>query len=150
MADTGEGSKKGRPDKKREEPGKRKGKPGKKAPKAKASKRRRISNGRRRANMIFAIAHPLRRCIMRLFDERGEPLNPIRIAAMLDLPTSLIAYHVTVLRRLGALEPVADQQARDAVEHSYDSTIENDPPVEALLEETRDVDEEDMEERRSS
>lgn len=139
MADAGDEQRKG-------EPGKKKGKPGKKARKAKASKRRTVSDSRRRANMIYAIAHPLRRCVLRQFNESEEPLSPVQVGRMLNLPTGLVAYHVTVLKRLGALEPVVEQQVRGAIEHFYDSTIEDDPPIETLLEETKDVDEEDLKE----
>ena len=41
-----------------------------------------------------------------------------------------------------ALEPTGEQQVRGAIEHFYASTVEDDPPIETLLEETREADEE--------
>lgn len=148
MTDEGEGPRKGRPGRKRGEPGKKGGKPGKKARKTGVPRRRKISRGRWRANLIFAIAHPVRRGIMRLYVEHDEPLSPAQIAKMLDLPTATIAYHVSVLKRLGALEAAVKPQAPGPIDQVYDSAVEDDPPIETLLDETKDVDEEDMEERR--
>jgi DNA-binding transcriptional ArsR family regulator len=136
MADAGKGRKK-------RKPGKRKGAISEKARKARASRRREKPDGRRRVHLIVAIAHPLRRRILRLIADWGEPVSPAQVARELGLPVGMVAYHANVLRRLGAVEPAGEQQVRGAVEHFYDSTIEDDPPIETLLDETRDVDEED-------
>jgi DNA-binding transcriptional ArsR family regulator len=93
--------------------------------------------------MIVAIAHPLRRRILHLVHDRGEPVSPVQISRELHEPLSAIIYHSTILRKLGALEPAGERQVRGAIEHFYKSTIENDPPIEALLEETRELDEEE-------
>jgi hypothetical protein len=146
MADAGEGRKKGRPGNRKEEPGKRKGAPGKKARKANTRKRKKATKGRMRANMIFAIAHHVRRAIMRLYVEAEQPLTPAQAAKALHLPVAMITYHVNILRRLGALEVVGRRRRRGATEHLYDHTIEDDPPIETLLDETKDVDDEDIEE----
>ncbi|HKB50394.1 MAG TPA: helix-turn-helix domain-containing protein [Solirubrobacterales bacterium] len=121
----------------------KKGKPSKKARKARASRRRKKPDGRRRANLICAIAHPLRRRILRLIADGGESCSPAQIARELGLPIGTVAYHAKVLWRFGAVEPAGEQQVRGAVEHFYDTTIEDDPPIETLLEETREVDDED-------
>ena len=92
--------------------------------------------------MLLAIAHPLRRRILRKVGERGEATSPIQLAEELEGPLGRIAYHVRVLWRLGALSAAGEQQVRGAVEHFYMSTIEDDPPIETLLEETRKEDEE--------
>ena len=136
MADSDEERKRGKA-------GQRKGKPSKKARKARASRRLRKPNGRRRANLISAIAHPLRRRILRVIADGGESCSPAQIAEELALPTGTVAYHARVLWRFGAVEPAGQQQVRGAVEHFYDTTIEDDPPIEALLEETREVDDGD-------
>lgn len=94
-----------------------------------------------RGDMLFAIAHPLRRRILRRLGERDKPTSPIQLADDLDGPLGKIAYHVRVLWRLGALSAAGEEQVRGAVEHFYMSTIENDPPIETLLEETRKEDE---------
>jgi DNA-binding transcriptional ArsR family regulator len=108
---------------------------------AKAGKGREHSESR--ANLIWAIAHPVRRRVLRALTDLGEPGSPVQMARRFELPVSAVAYHVTILRRFGALELVEEQMARGAVEHFYSSTIEDDPPIEALLEETRLADEGD-------
>ncbi len=126
---------------KRKRPPKR-GKPGGKARRTRA-KRRGNPKGRRRANLIWAIAHPLRRRILRAIADSGEPLSPTQVAKELALPVGTVAYHAKVLWRFGAIEPAGEQQVRGAIEHFYDSTVTGDRPIETLLEETREVDEED-------
>jgi DNA-binding transcriptional ArsR family regulator len=140
MADAGEEGKRGKRSRKM-------GSPGKKARKAKAGRRRRRSSGRRRVHLIVAIANPLRRRILRVIHDWGEPVSPIQIARELCLPIGTVAYHANVLRRLGAVEPAGEQQVRGAVEHLHDSTIEDDPTIEALPEETREGDDEDEQPR---
>jgi DNA-binding transcriptional ArsR family regulator len=135
MADAGGDSKKVKA-------GRKKGKLGKKVRKAKAVRQQKKPDGRRRASLIVAISHPLRRQILRMIHDRGEVVSPAKIARELHLPIGTVSYHARVLWRLGAVEPAGEQQVRGAVEHFYDSTIEHDPPIETLLEETREVDDE--------
>jgi DNA-binding transcriptional ArsR family regulator len=92
---------------------------------------------------VKAIAHPLRRQILRLLRERGKPLSPIAIALVLEGPLGGVAYHVHVLRVLGLVEPVNEERVRNAVEQFYEATLEGDPPIETLLDELREEDEED-------
>lgn len=122
---------------------KRRKRPGKGAGKPKGSRRRKKGVSRPRGDMLLAIAHPLRRRILRKLAERDESTSPIQLADELNGPLGKIAYHVRVLWRLGALSAAGEQQVRGAVEHFYLSTIEDDPPVETLLEETRKEDEEE-------
>ncbi|HEX6688463.1 MAG TPA: helix-turn-helix domain-containing protein [Solirubrobacterales bacterium] len=110
--------------------------------KRKSGKRKGGVDGRHRANLIWAIAHPLRRCILRAIGDRGAPCSPIQLARQSGLPVSLVAYHVNVLCNFGAVELTDEQQQGGTIEHFYDSTIEDDPPIETLLEETRELDEE--------
>jgi DNA-binding transcriptional ArsR family regulator len=97
-------------------------------------------HGGDRAGLIAAIAHPARRHILRLLIAAGEPRSPAQMAKALDLPLGMVAYHTRVLGRLGAVEPAGEQMVHGAVEHFYDTTIKDDPPIEALLEETREAD----------
>ena len=103
-------------------------------------------HSRRRAAQIKAIDHPLRRCILRAFLNDGGGLSPVQISRRLTtrgLTAHLgsVAYQVRVLHRLFALKPAGKKQVRGAVQRFYESTIENDPPIEALLGETREADE---------
>jgi hypothetical protein len=52
-----------------------------------------------------------------------------------------VAYQVRVLHRLVAVKPTGERHVRGAIQRFYESTIEDDPPIEALLEETREADE---------
>jgi DNA-binding transcriptional ArsR family regulator len=126
-----------------DKPKRRKRPGGKGARKPKGSGRRRSGAARPRGDMLLAIAHPLRRRILRRLGERGEPTSPIQLANELSGPLGKVAYHVRVLWRLGALSAAGEQQVRGAVEHFYTSRIENDPPIETLLEETRKEDDEE-------
>jgi DNA-binding transcriptional ArsR family regulator len=110
----------------------------------KGKKRRGGKNpdGEHRANLINAIAHPLRRRILRLLADLGEQSSPTKIAKEFDLHVGMIGYHVKVLRKLGAVRLTDEGMVRGAVEHFYETTISDDPPIETLLEETREVDDE--------
>jgi DNA-binding transcriptional ArsR family regulator len=143
MADADEERKRRKAGGKKARPVRRKGSLSEKTRKARALRRRQKPDGRRRANMIWAIAHPLRRRILRVIADNGEPLTPTQIATALGLPVGTVTYHSNVLRGFGAVEPVGKKSAGGTVERLYDSTIEDDPPIETLLEETREVDDED-------
>jgi len=99
-------------------------------------------NGRHRANLIDAIAHPLRRRILRLLGDRREQSSPTKMAKEFHLHVGTVGYHVRVLEGLGAVELTDERMVRGAVEHFYETTIDDDPPIETLLEETREVDDE--------
>jgi DNA-binding transcriptional ArsR family regulator len=137
-------SESGKPNK--DEAGKKKRKrvrkTGEKKPKPDA-RQRKISRGRRVADLIWSIAHPVRRRILRVIADRRKPCSPMQISTQLELPLSMVAYHTSVLCKLGAVEPAAEPQARDATERFYDAAVEDAQAIEALLEETREADEED-------
>jgi DNA-binding transcriptional ArsR family regulator len=116
---------------------------GKKGRKMATSGRQKKSDALLRARLISAIAHPLRRRILRALAESGEERSPAQLGREFDLAVGSISYHLNVLRKLSVVKPVGERMVRGAVEHFYESTIEDDPPIEALLEETRAVDEED-------
>jgi DNA-binding transcriptional ArsR family regulator len=123
-------------------PKRRKGS-GKPARKAKDGRRRRKASGRPRGDILLAIAHPLRRRILRRLGEAEEPSSPTQLTEDLEGPLGKIAYHVRVLWRLGAVSTAGEQQVRGAVEHFYRSAIEDDPPIEKLLDETKKEDDEE-------
>jgi DNA-binding transcriptional ArsR family regulator len=138
MASQGEDSKRSKGDE-----GTRKRKPqlSEEARRARAARRRERAEGRSRVQMILAIAHPLRRRMLRMIVKQGEPLSPAQMAREFGLPVGTITYHAKVLWHFEAVEPIRDPQAAGAAEHRYEATIENDPPIETLLEETREADE---------
>jgi len=106
----------------------------------KSEKQEQKVDRQQRANMILSIAHPARRRILRAIIDRGQPCSPIQLAQQPGLPVSMVAYHAKVLCKLGALELIDGEPSKGATEQLYDSTIEDDPPIETLLEETREVD----------
>jgi DNA-binding transcriptional ArsR family regulator len=119
--------------------GQKKGKPGKKT--AKRRVRPTMSEpSRQRANLIWAIAHPLRRRVLRTLARSEETCSPTQMSRQFDLGVSAVAYHIQILQKCGAVELADEQMARGAVEHFYATKIVDDPPIEALLEETREAD----------
>lgn len=94
--------------------------------------------------MILAISHPLRRRMLRVLVDAGEPVSLDRLTQEFDLPVGTARYHANVLCGFGAAEPsrsdAADAADADS-EYLYDATVAGDPEVEALLEETREADE---------
>lgn len=82
----------------------KKGRPGKRPRREEASPRRRRANERSRGILLKAMAHPVRRRMLRTISEEGAPLSPAQLAKAFDLPLGLIAYHANVLQRCGAVE----------------------------------------------
>jgi len=105
-------------------------------------------NGDRRAELISALNHPSRRQVLRLLLDRGQRLSPVEMARELVLPLGAVSYHVKLLADRHALKPAGTRQVRGAVQRFYEVMIEDDPPIETLLEETREADEACAEERR--
>lgn len=99
------------------------------------------ANSRQRAMLIVAIAHPVRRRMLRMVIDSRELRSPAQLGRELDHRLGMVAYHARILRQCGALKPAGEQTVRRTVEHFYTTTIEDDPPIETLLEETREFDE---------
>ena len=91
--------------------------------------------------MILAISHPLRRRMLRVLVDAGEPVNLDRLTRELDLPIGTARYHANVLCGFGAAEPSRRDTGDERGEYLYDATVAGNPEVEALLEETREDDE---------
>lgn len=86
------------------------------------------------AQLIAALNHQCRREILRLLHEVDESQSPARISKKLRIPLSTVSYHIKVLRDLGAIVCVNTRPARGALEHFYDSTVEENQRVMAMLE----------------
>lgn len=112
-----------------------------KAPSKRSANRKGAAHANQRASLISAIGHPLRRQILRELANRGEALSPAALGREVGTPIGTLSYHVRVLLRLGAVREIGQRMVRGAVEHFYETLIEDDPPIEALLEETREADE---------
>lgn len=97
-------------------------------------------NGAWRADLIKAIDHPLRRRMLRLLGDREEPLSAVQMADELGFSLSVTAYHMRILYELRAIARAGRRQVRGALQRFYKSKVKDDPPIEALLAETREVD----------
>jgi DNA-binding transcriptional ArsR family regulator len=77
------------------------------------------------ANDLFvAMAHPLRRRILRAMHDGDGEVSPRELANHLSQPLSRLSYHVKVLSRCGALELVSTKQVRGSTQHFYRSLVE--------------------------
>lgn len=106
-------------------------------------------NGHRREDLISALNHPSRRRILRLMLDRRERCSPVEVARELDMPLGEASYHVRVLCDRHAATQTDVQHVRGTMQHFYEATIEDDPPIETLLEETREADEAYAERKRN-
>lgn len=73
------------------------------------------SRGRRhkRGGALPAVAHPLRRRILRRLGEREGPTTSIQLAEELKEPLGAIAYHVRVLWRVGAISAGDEEEQEE-------------------------------------
>jgi DNA-binding transcriptional ArsR family regulator len=71
--------------------------------------------------LVRAYAHPLRRQILGLLDNRTA--SPSEIAAELGTPLSNTSYHVRQLVSLGLVELVSRTARRGAIEHHYTARV---------------------------
>jgi len=134
LTDSGGAGKKGKRSKR---------KPGKGSPrKRKSAKKSGDPGGWRSADLISALNHPLRRRILRSLHESGERSSPARLRERLGAELSCVSYHVTVLVGFGVLKSAGEQPVRGAIEHFYVSQVADDPAIKALLESTKESDEE--------
>ncbi|HEU4658410.1 MAG TPA: helix-turn-helix domain-containing protein [Capillimicrobium sp.] len=64
-----------------------------------------------------AMAHPIRRRVLQIFNERVA--SPSEIARELDLPVQNVSHHVQALLKLECIEQVEHRYVRGAIEHRY-------------------------------
>lgn len=79
--------------------------------------------------------------MLRVLVDADEPLSLGRLTQEFDLPIGTTRYHANVLCGFGAAEPTRSTADNADSEYLYDATVDGDPEVEALLEETREGDE---------
>jgi DNA-binding transcriptional ArsR family regulator len=75
------------------------------------------------SDLLTALAHPLRRDILREMIGQ-EAISPREIAANLDRPLSGVAYHVRVLADCTAINLVSTRQVRGSMQHFYRCALE--------------------------
>jgi DNA-binding transcriptional ArsR family regulator len=72
--------------------------------------------------LIFLLQNPLRKRLLRLYVEAREMRSPKELTVPVNKTVTLVGYHVRVLAEHGAVEIVAEQPRRGAVEHFYEAT----------------------------
>jgi DNA-binding transcriptional ArsR family regulator len=74
-------------------------------------------------HLLTAVAHPLRRRILREMAD-GKPTSPRKLADALLHPLSNVSYHVRVLADCGVLTLVETRPTGGSVEHFYRSSVD--------------------------
>lgn len=75
--------------------------------------------------LLFLLRHPLRRRLLRLYVEAKdarELRSPKELTVPVNEDVSKVGWHVRELEKYGAVELVAEEQRRGAVEHFYEAT----------------------------
>src|SRR6478609_10029335 len=81
------------------------------------------TGGGDKANDLFtALAHPLRRRILRRMIGNGE-ISPRDLATEFDEQLSALSYHVRVLAECGAVRLVRTKQIRGSTQHFYRAAV---------------------------
>lgn len=75
-------------------------------------------------DLFVAMAHPLRRRILRRIVDWDGEVSPRQLANSLDQPLSRLSYHVKILAKCGAVELVGTTQVRGSTQHFYRSVVE--------------------------
>jgi DNA-binding transcriptional ArsR family regulator len=75
-------------------------------------------------SLFVALAHPLRRRILRHMVEVGDEISPREIAEALNQPLSRLSYHVTVLAQCRAIELAGTAPVRGSTQHFYRAAVD--------------------------
>lgn len=75
-------------------------------------------------DLFTALAHPLRRQILRQMIGKGGETSPRELAAGLDEPLSALSYHVRVLADCEAVKLVRTKQIRGSTQHFYRPAVQ--------------------------
>lgn len=87
--------------------------------------------------LVKALAHPLRRRILRALHDAEEARSPRELALALDAVLSSVSYHVRVLRDANALVLTDVIPVRGSRESFYASAVEGDRWLGLLLDATQ-------------
>lgn len=69
--------------------------------------------------VVKAVAHPIRREILRRLEATNGGMSPKMFADVLDRPLGDVAYHIRTLSDAGLLKLVTTKPRRGALEHFY-------------------------------
>lgn len=70
-------------------------------------------------DLFVALAHPVRRRILRKMIEDEVEISPRDLALDLGEPLSRLSYHVRILAWCGAIEMLRTEQVRGSTQHFY-------------------------------
>jgi DNA-binding transcriptional ArsR family regulator len=87
--------------------------------------------------LVTAVAHPVRRRILRTLHDAGEARSSAELSLALDLILSNVSYHVRALTDGHALALTDSRPVRGSVESFYASTVEDDHWLRLVLDATR-------------
>jgi DNA-binding transcriptional ArsR family regulator len=89
-----------------------------------------------------ALNHPVRRQILRILIDGGEPRDSREIiaAGLADLSLSTVGYHARVLESAGMISRSGGGATGDESTYRFAATAVDDPEIVALLDSTRDTD----------
>jgi DNA-binding transcriptional ArsR family regulator len=76
-------------------------------------------------DIFVAMAHPLRRRILRHMVAIGAETSPRDLADDLEQTLNKVSYHVMILARCGAVELAGTKQVRGSTQHFYRPTVED-------------------------
>jgi DNA-binding transcriptional ArsR family regulator len=76
------------------------------------------------SDLFLALAHPLRRRILRKMIEDEAETSPRDLARSLEEPLSRLSYHVRILAGCGAVDLVRTEQVRGSMQHIYRAIVE--------------------------
>ncbi|HEY6550288.1 MAG TPA: helix-turn-helix domain-containing protein [Solirubrobacterales bacterium] len=79
--------------------------------------------GDKASDLFTALAHPVRRRILRKMIEGGGQISPRELAIDLDEALSALSYHVRVLAECEAIKLVRTKQIRGSTQHFYRAAI---------------------------
>jgi predicted transcriptional regulator len=74
------------------------------------------------SQILVALSHLRRRCILRVLEGQEDPVAPIPLAHGMATPISEIAYHLGILVKAGVLEVEGTEGERGAVRRLYQLT----------------------------
>jgi len=74
-------------------------------------------------DMFNALAHPLRRRILRRMIKQRREMSPRELAGDLSEPLSALSYHVRVLAECEAIRLTRTKQVRGSTQHFYRPAI---------------------------
>ncbi len=75
-------------------------------------------------DLFIALAHPLRRLILREMIAAKREISPTELADSLEYPLSKLSYHVRVLAECGAVELRRTRPTRGSTQHFYCLTMD--------------------------